>query len=82
MVDHTDFLQKIVSETFETATKKVVESMFAERWGWGEQKDVSLALKEAATKMIETDPEVQAAMKARLLDLIKGGQGDARLRRS
>lgn len=77
MMTSEDWMQAIAKDAFEASVKKAVENFFATRWGYGDQQDVSKALRSAVEEMIRTDPEIRARIKKRLLEVIDRGESRA-----
>ncbi len=74
MASQEDFMQAVAKEAFQAVVKKMVEGFFADRWGYHDQREVAVALKEAVTEMIRTDPEIKERIKTRLLEVITRGE--------
>lgn len=63
--------EKITQEVIETAAKRAVEHIIGERLSWGRGNDeIDKLVKQEATRLLTTDPEINSALRRQLLDAI------------
>ncbi len=76
-MNRDDWMDSIGKEAFESTVRKVVESFFEDRWGYGSREDVTRAISEAVHEMVRSDPEIRARIKKRLIEVIERGESRA-----
>jgi hypothetical protein len=68
-----DLLGEFIGKAFDEAVKAAVSEAFMGRWGHDDGAKIISVVREAAEKMLRTDPEVNARLKKRLIELIERG---------